>query len=497
MLLRKNLSNKIILFTILLLYIPGFIIGSFYLYDYIQKEQEQSFQKIDDNIDQVSKTIIKDNINQSSGKNPRIYETKIKKIIFDGINISIFNENNTKRIFATSELFNEINLVNKKYESTDRVIINNKKYFFRTYPLNLNNGSNYFINALIEPDLVKVKLDVFSNIIIDLMIVFLIGIAAFVIFLKFNLNNQIKLIVKKADDILTNKLDNYYEPNYKNDTGVILHKLNKIGGLMKQKNLRIDSESIRHEQEIIHEKKELKEEIETIKGYNSQLTDVFMTLIHDIKNPLTVIGGYASTILEYSNFTEEKKREFMKRIVSESDRLTRMTKNFLNILSEERDLDKMTFKEINIDDILKYFYNIYEGKAKERGIKFILDIKDEPLPKIWGNYEKMEFVISNIISNAFKFVLAKGLVQISAVSDGEDLIISITNTGPGIQHGKEKLIFEKYSTMPSPSSKEEGTGLGLYIAKAIIQKHKGEIGVISGAEGGGATFYFKVPIFKK
>jgi len=343
----------------------------------------------------------------------------------------------------------------------------------------------------------KVDLGIYSNILIDLLILFVIGIAAFIVFLKFNLNNQIKIIESKTEDILNNQLDNYYELNYKNDIGMILHKLNKIGGLMKQKNLRISNESIRHEQEIIHEKEELTDEIERIKSYNSQLSDVFMTLIHDIKNPLTVIGGYASTMLEYSNFTEDKKHEFMKRIVSESDRLTRMTKNFLNILSEEKDLDKMTFSEISIEDVLKYFYNIYEGKAKERGIKFIIDIKNEPLPKIWGNYEKMEFVISNILSNAFKFVLANGLIQMSAVSDDNDIIISITNTGPGIQHGREKLIFEKYSTMPSPSSKEEGTGLGLYIAKAIIQKHEGEIGVISGAEGGGATFYFKVPIFKK
>ena len=422
-----------------------------------------------------------------------------KNFLIEGLDLSVIDKNSSIRLFSTLDEIDKKSKWIKDFSNKFSINkIKDKRNFHFQYYLfkSMDKMEGYLIEAIIHPEMYRFSLIRFRYLIINILGMWLFGIFCFIIFLRYNLVMPMKTLIQKTENILTGDYNKKIRINYNNETGLIARNLNNIIDLVKQKNPGLQTDIIKFEKEILYKTKELQDEIENIKSYNNQLTDIFMSLIHDIKNPLTVIGGYAGTIIRYNdNFSEEKKKEFLKRIILETDRLAGMIKNFLNILTEERDLDKMTFNKINIESILQYFYNMYEGKAKERKIDFVLNIQSH-LPDIWANQEKIEFVVSNLLSNAFKFVLTNGIISISTRLENDFIKVNITNTGPSIKHGKEKLIFEKYKKISHPSLQEEGAGLGLYIAKAIIQKHGGEIGVDVNQQGGGTTFYFKLPLIK-
>jgi signal transduction histidine kinase len=278
---------------------------------------------------------------------------------------------------------------------------------------------------------------------------------------------------------------------YKSNLDKISGNIIDIAKFLKIKNnknlLNLDIDK-RNKENTIYQSKEI---LNTEENEYKKIKEIFMSLIHDIKNPLTVISGYANS-LRSEDFTDEKRNEFLNRIESESDRLINIIRNFLNVLSKDRDLDQMEISEVNIENILKYFYNLYEVKAKEKNIDFKLEIP-EKLPLISGNYEKLEFVVLNLLSNAFKFVTAKGIVYIEAKTEGNYVKIQITNSVSKAIINDE-IIHEKLNTTNTSNYSESGTGLGLYIVKKIIQKHNGEVGVDINEVEEITTFYFKLPI---
>lgn len=243
--------------------------------------------------------------------------------------------------------------------------------------------------------------------------------------------------------------------------------------------------------------KRLEKEIENLKLFIKKNSDIFFSVVHEIKNPLTVISGYASAILQFdSNFSVEKKKEFIKRISSESERLNKIIRDYLNNLKEVNDLENIELHRVNIKSILEYFYNIYEIKVKEDKINFILNIEDN-LPHILANTEKIELVISNLITNALKFVLARGFIEIEAKVNGSFVLISISNNYDNDKKINEYIIFEDLKRNDKFKVRYEDGGLRLLITKAIIEKLNGKIGIKKDEDKSILTLYFTLPLYKK
>jgi len=306
----------------------------------------------------------------------------------------------------------------------------------------------------------------------------------------------LKKILKGAEFIVNGKYDYKIRLDSKNELGLLANKFNEMSESLYKNNEFLKSINKELENKVIQRTKNLQVALDKLRDYDNQKTELFYSIVHDLKNPLTVIQGYASMVIQYDSFPIEKKKEFMKKIIAESDRLTKMLNDFLKTIKQEANLSKMEFSEIDIVPILEYFYSIYEVQAKEMMIDFVWDVQT-PLPLIKGNKEKLEHVISNLLSNAFKFVSEKGMIKIIARVEDDFVKIGISDTGPGIEDGKEKVIFEKFKKLNTDQRNQSGAGLGLYIAQQIINKHNGNIWVQNNIGGKGCTFYFTLPIAKK
>ena len=267
--------------------------------------------------------------------------------------------------------------------------------------------------------------------------------------------------------------------------------------IKKKDILKNDSNKSTNEDNLFSiEIKRLEQEVENLKTFIKKNSNIFFSIIHEIKNPLTVIGGYASAIIQFdSNFSEEKKKEFIKRISSESDRLNRIIRDYLSNLKEVDDLENMELHKVNIKNILEYFYNIYEIKVKEDKINFILNL-EERLPYVLANTEKIELVISNLISNALKFVLARGFIEIEAKVDNGYVLVSVSNSYNSEKEIDENIIFDEFEKDEKIKVKYEGVGFRLFITKTIINKLNGKIGIKKDEKKGILTLYFTLPLFR-
>lgn len=195
---------------------------------------------------------------------------------------------------------------------------------------------------------------------------------------------------------------------------------------------------------------------------------------HELKTPMTSIGGFIDGILD-GTIPPEDEKKYLHRVSNEVKRLSRMVISMLN-------LSKIEAGEISINltkyDIAQQIFEIllsFEKRIDEGNIN-IVGFENMGNVNIRGDKDLLQQVIYNLIDNAVKFTPDKGTIEVHAETDHEKTTVTIKNTGPGISSEEISRIFERfYKVDKSRSYDTKGTGLGLYIVKTIINMHDGEI----------------------
>ena len=224
-----------------------------------------------------------------------------------------------------------------------------------------------------------------------------------------------------------------------------------------------------------------------------KLKDEFVSLAsHELRTPMTAIRGSLSTILDgFIGEINSQVREFLTAAYNENDRLIRLVNNLLNISRIEAGRLVFDIKQIDINKIITEVVNNFQSAAKEKNLQVVYQ-KNEQLPLVYTDGDKIKEVIINFIGNALKFT-QKGGIAISAKRQDSIVVISVADTGPGIAEKDQALLFKKFSQVEGYSSKTGGTGLGLYISKKIIESLGGKVWIESEV-GKGSTFFFSLPV---
>jgi signal transduction histidine kinase len=218
---------------------------------------------------------------------------------------------------------------------------------------------------------------------------------------------------------------------------------------------------------------------------------------HQLRTPLTIIKGYISMLLD-GNFGELNPiiKDPLEKVYESNERLINMVENLLNLTKIEADRLQLVFKEINLEYLTCDIVDEIKSNAEKKGLKLIYLAPDTVLPKIKIDEEKMRQVIINLIDNAIKYT-KKGEIKVSVKSDGGSVKFCISDMGIGIRKEDQQNLFKKFSRgKNSLLINTEGTGLGLFIAKQMINAHSGKIWAESEGEGKGSNFYFNLPISK-
>ncbi len=208
----------------------------------------------------------------------------------------------------------------------------------------------------------------------------------------------------------------------------------------------------------------------------TSLRNMTSQLSHEIRNPLTSIGGFARRVLRRLP-AQSKERQYMERVVEDVERLEKMVNRLVKIQKDEL---QMTGTDIN--SVVQEVVGIFEEMIKDREIELKIDIQQN-LPTVQIDLEKMKLALSNIVKNAIEAMESPPRrLSISTSKEGHQVVITIEDTGKGIPEDKLDYIFD-----PLFTSKVYGPGLGLAYTKEVVELHRGSIEVKS-AVGKGTTF---------
>jgi len=216
------------------------------------------------------------------------------------------------------------------------------------------------------------------------------------------------------------------------------------------------------------------------------------SVAHELRTPLTAIRGFAETLLDGALEEPEAARQFVGIIKQESEALSRLIEDLLDLSHIESGKWKMYREPIQPVQLVTEAVERLMPKAKERGIDLRLQVP-EALPQITGDPGRLAQVLGNLMDNALKYTARGGSVTVSAWEEGPWVKISVADTGVGIPQADLPRVFERFYRVDKARSRSTGgTGLGLAIAKHIVEAHGGTIGVDSEV-GKGTTFTFALP----
>lgn len=200
---------------------------------------------------------------------------------------------------------------------------------------------------------------------------------------------------------------------------------------------------------------------------------------HELRTPLTNVKSYTETLLDMTEEQDETQKRFYGVILNETDRMTRIVKDLL-ILSR-LDYAKMDWKMTTFS-IKKSIENVYHAmEIDARNHKHTMELRlTSELPEIYGDRERIEQVLVNVISNAIKYTMDGGKIIVDAKCDGKQVYIAVSDNGIGVPEEDINRIFDRFYRVDKARSRERGgTGLGLAIAKEIVEYHGGSIQIDS------------------
>lgn len=214
---------------------------------------------------------------------------------------------------------------------------------------------------------------------------------------------------------------------------------------------------------------------------------------HQLRTPLSAIKWFMELILggDAGKINEEQK-DYLKQAYESNERMIKLVNDLLNVSRIEEGRVKLEPKMFNLIEVFKSVIKEQDliAQASNKVINFS---PSSALLEVYADPQKIREVITNLLSNAIKYTKGKGKVSINIAKKGEDILCSIKDQGIGItRENKEKVFSKFFRADEAVSLQTEGTGLGLFIAKAIIEASNGEIWFES-AEGKGTTFYFTLP----
>jgi signal transduction histidine kinase len=191
---------------------------------------------------------------------------------------------------------------------------------------------------------------------------------------------------------------------------------------------------------------------------------------------------------------EEQREQIINNIHNETQRLNTLASSFLDLARLESGRAQFKSELGEVQPILTGSLEIMSGRAAERNISLETDISPN-LPPLNLDRDKLKQVMLNLLSNAIKYNYPGGKVRLVAAQKDGEIVISISDTGPGISEEALKHMFEKFYRVPGTEKLATGTGLGLSICKRIVEAHRGKIDVTSEV-GKGTIFTVHLPLPK-
>ncbi|MFD1627786.1 sensor histidine kinase [Azospirillum griseum] len=260
------------------------------------------------------------------------------------------------------------------------------------------------------------------------------------------------------------------------------------------------SHALAHSRALEIKTAELERATDALRAANERLTtldrlkDEFLsTVTHELRTPLTSIRALSEILHDDPGIEEDQRRAFLAIIIAESERLTRLINEVLDMAKIEAGAMDWAIESLDPARALEQAAAATAGLFQERGVRLDSALPAD-LPPVRADHDRLVQVVVNLLSNAAKFTPPGGRVTLAAEPGNGAVRISVTDTGPGIAPEHHDAVFDRFRQVGDPmTDKPAGTGLGLAICKGIVEHLGGRIGVDS-RPGAGACFWFTLPL---
>jgi signal transduction histidine kinase len=221
-------------------------------------------------------------------------------------------------------------------------------------------------------------------------------------------------------------------------------------------------------------------------------TDFVSNVSHELKTPLTSIRMFAE-MMQSGSADEEKRPQYLRIIVAEAERLTRLINNVLDFARLERKQKRYDFHPLDLHEVIARTWEGHELHLREQGFATRWQAAPPPYP-VRGNDDALAQILVNLLSNAEKYSTERKEVEIHSYLTENSVHVSVLDRGSGVPPGEEAKIFEAfYRAHDSLASGIQGSGLGLTLAQRLAKEHGGEI-TFQAREGGGSNVTLRIPL---
>lgn len=222
--------------------------------------------------------------------------------------------------------------------------------------------------------------------------------------------------------------------------------------------------------------------------------ELIANVSHDLRTPLTMIKAYAEMIQDISGDNKEKREEHLKVIIDETDRLTRLITDMMDLSKLESGILTIKKEEFNLTDTINMLLRSFRNMYEKEGYNFKFDCNEDIY--VIADEIKIEQVLYNLISNAVNYSDDNKNIEINISKDKNNARIEVIDNGRGISKEKLPYIWDRYYKVGEiHKTSKTGTGLGLSIVKNILEKHGKKYGVESEVNKG-SKFWFEVDLSK-
>lgn len=225
--------------------------------------------------------------------------------------------------------------------------------------------------------------------------------------------------------------------------------------------------------------------------------DLLVTVSHELRTPMTSISGFAEALLDGVVTDEERKQRYYRIIVGEAGRLNRLINDLFDVAKLDAGQLELRLQAMPVAPWLIEFAESYRPVVETAQGELSLQFSEEGRQaRIYGDRDRLDQVLGNLVSNALRFNPVGGLITIAVRIEGDDLRIAVNDQGPGVSPEDADRLFDRfYQGKNRGTTDHTGAGLGLSIVKSLVEAHGGAAGVQSNP-GEGATFWFSLKLLR-
>jgi len=246
---------------------------------------------------------------------------------------------------------------------------------------------------------------------------------------------------------------------------------------------------------LVNRDRELSESNERLRELDEVKTQFVSVAAHQLRTPLTGIKWSLHALLSgrVDDLSNEQEK-FVRDAFNATERVIKLVNDLLNVSRLEEGRFGFTFSLQSIVPIIKQVCERHQDTAEQKHISFSLNVDEAGIPEVYADEERIDIVFDNMVNNALKYTKPNGEVAVSVFTKDGNVVVSVSDTGIGIPEKQKTHIFKRFFRARNAQLYHtNGTGLGLYLSKNIVEQHDGDM-YLESEEMKGTTVYATIPI---